>query len=232
MNPETAKALSDAVAKTRHPRLDYRTSEAQTYTARLRPLLSELICPGCRALDLGCGAGKFTFEMERLGAKAVGLDCSEGAIQLAREIAIEMGSSALFQVGTFESIPFPDNNFDLVLFPKNIIECSYEEMDSIACQVHRILRPKGRFCLQMVDGLRKLRNQQGNRVGYEIGSGLQQTTISVPEEGNFAYECAFWTVAFARFVVSRHLVFTSMEPVEDQSFFLEFIKQGEPKIHA
>lgn len=232
MNPETARALSDAIAKTRHPRLDYRTSEAQSYTARLRPLLSGRIHPGCRAFDLGCGAGKFTFEMERLGAQAIGLDCSEGAIRLAREIAQKMGSSAEFLVGTFESIPFPENSFDLVLFPKNIIECSYDEMDSIARQVRRILRSEGKFCLEMADGLERLQKTHGLGAGFETITGLRQTTIDVPDEGIYAYESAFWTVAFARFVVSRHLIFTRMEPVEGQSFFLEFIKQKDPESPA
>ena len=159
MKPEYAAAAMDAIAGLRHPRLDYRTAEAQSFAARWRPFLQTVLFPGCRTLDLGCGAGKSTFELEHLGAQAVGLDCSPGMIGLAREVAAALGSSAEFHIGLFEALPFGENSFDLVWFPQNIIECSYAEMDQIARQLGSVLRPGGKFCLTMADGLKGLKTE-------------------------------------------------------------------------
>jgi ubiquinone/menaquinone biosynthesis C-methylase UbiE len=224
VKPEFAQASSDAIARTRHPRLDYRTEEAQRYTARLRPLFQKLVFRGCRALDLGCGAGKFTFELERLGAQATGLDCSQEAIHLAHEFATATGSSAEFCVGLFEDIPFPNNSFDLVIFPQNIIECSYEEMDVIARQVSRIMSPTGKFCLEMQDGLERFCSSEGREESFDIITGNRQSIISVPNAGEFPYEVTFWTIGFARFVVSRYLNFVKMEREDNRRYVLLFEK--------
>ncbi|MFX1485145.1 MAG: SAM-dependent methyltransferase, partial [Promethearchaeota archaeon] len=40
----------------------------------VRDRLLELVKPGMRVLDLGCGPGSFTQEASRIGAEAVGVD--------------------------------------------------------------------------------------------------------------------------------------------------------------
>src|SRR5512136_1125553 len=95
MKAENAARLSDAVARKRHPRSDFRTDEARVYTNRLRPFFEQVIFPGCKALDLGCSSGKFTFAMEQHGARAVGLDCSGEAIAFAKEIAQDIHNHLL-----------------------------------------------------------------------------------------------------------------------------------------
>lgn len=222
MNVEYARPSSDAIARTKHPRLDYRTAEAKRYTSRLRPYLQQYLSAGCRALDLGCGAGKFTFEMEHLGARATGLDCSEGAIRLARELAVAMGSSAEFHVGTYEQLPFPEQSFDLVLFPMNIIECAYGEFDAIARQVAIILRHGGVFCVEMRDGLAYLRDGRA-RQEFDLLSGCHLSSIDTPE-GSFPYETTFWTVGFARFVGSRYLRFSRVDSLPSDRHVLVFQK--------
>ncbi len=223
MKPEYAASLSDALARTRHPRLDYRTAEAQRYVARLRPYLQRLVAPGCKALDLGCGAGKFTIELGRLGARAIGLDCSPEAVRLAREIAAAMGSSAHFVVGTFAALPFAAESLDLAIFPQNIVECSYEEMDSVARQLSIILRPGGRFWLEMQDGPAQEQQDEGGDT-FDPVMGKRSTRIEIPGQGEFPYETAFWTVGFARFVITRHLRFLSMEREDDRRYVLVFAR--------
>jgi len=206
----------DAIAELRHPRLDYRTPEARRFAARWRPFLAQVVFPGCVALDLGCGAGKCTFDLEQLGARAVGIDCSPGMISLAREIAQDIGSSAEFHVGTFQELPFAPHSFDLVWFPQNIIECSYEEVDRIAMQLRTILRPKGAFCLAMRDGM----ENHGDGGAFDQLTGNRVSAVDA--EGRFPYEVTFWTVAFARFVVSRHLDFDRIEPAASGRHVLVF----------
>ena len=225
MKPEYAVAASDAIARTRHPRLDYRTAEARRHCERWRPFLETVVSPGRRALDLGCGAGKCTFQLEQLGAVAAGIDCSTEMIRMAKEVAADIGSSAEFHVGLFESLPFPQNSFDLVWFPGNIIECSYEEMDVVARQVASILLPGGRFCLTMQEGIERLDTGEIGGGGFDILAGTKMTSINIPEEGEFPYEPTFWTVAFARVVVSRHLRFNRMAAIHEQTHVLVFEKR-------
>ena len=225
MKPEYAAASSDAIAKTRHPRLDFRTAEARRYCERWRPFLETVVSPGCRVLDLGCGAGKCTFELEQLGAVAVGIDCSGEMIRLAREVAADIGSSAEFHIGLFEDLPFPDESFDLVWFPDNIIECSYEEMATIARQVAAIMRPAGRFCLTMRDGIERLDAGKEGGGGFDLLAGTQMGSIRITDEKEYPYETIFWSVAFARFVVSRYLHFVGMQTLQEQRHALLFKKQ-------
>jgi SAM-dependent methyltransferase len=175
-------------------------------------------------LDLGCGAGKFTFELERFGARATGLDCSKEAVHLAREIAAAIGSSAEFHLGVFENMPFPKSSFDFVIFPQNIIEWSYDEMDRIACQVGNILAPGGKFCLEMRDALEHIGGTEGVKGSFDVITGTRQNQIYVPDEGEFPYEVTFWTVSFARFVVSRYLNFSGIEREDDNLYVLLFEK--------
>jgi 2-polyprenyl-3-methyl-5-hydroxy-6-metoxy-1,4-benzoquinol methylase len=220
MKPEFAKILSDNIAKTGHPKLDYRTVEAQLCTMKLRSYLQQLIFSGCKALDLGCGTGKFTFELEYLGAEATGLDCSQEAIRVAQKFATEMGSSSKFHVGFFENLPFLRESFDIVIFPQNIIECSYEEMDLISRQISFVLRPRGVFLLAMKDGLDRLQENQNSK--FDIITGNRQSTISIPALGDFLYETTFWTVGFACFVISRYLSFSKMDKSDDGLYIIEF----------
>lgn len=221
MKPEQASVLSDAMARTRHPRLDYRTEEARKYTARLRPFLKEALQHGQRVLDLGCGAGKFTFELEQLGAQAVGLDCSKEAISLAREIATEIDSSAEFHLGFFDKLPFPENSFDAVLFPGNIVECSYAEMDLVTFQMQSILHKGGKLYLEMQD------DSDRTPKCIDHVTGINKGKISIPGEGDFTYETTFWTIGFARFVVSRYLAFVKIDKIDDKRYILSFEKRND-----
>ena len=69
-----------------------------------------------RVLDTGCGCGRNTVHLSRLGYVAVGIDCSPNAIALSRRLAAEEGVGARFAVvdATESSDDYRDG-FDLVL---------------------------------------------------------------------------------------------------------------------
>ena len=46
---------------------------------------------GKRALDIGCGSGRYSIELARRGAEVVGLDFAPAMVELARELAEEAG---------------------------------------------------------------------------------------------------------------------------------------------
>src|SRR5712664_1569017 len=57
--------------------------EPPDYELRRRFLLDR-VKPGDRALDLGCGDGVFTAELAAAGARPVGADVAEAALERAR----------------------------------------------------------------------------------------------------------------------------------------------------
>lgn len=222
MKAELALKLTNALTQTCHPRLDFRTEEAREYSSRLRPYFQKVIKKGQRVLDLGCGTGKHTFELERAGAIAFGIDCSEDAIQYARKIASDINSNAEFHIGTFENIPFPSDSFEAVLFPQNIVECSYEEMERIVLQLQSILCLGGKLFLEMQDGLEKAKHTSIPEV--DNLSGTQERKICIPGKGAFQYNTVFWTIAFARFVIGKHLRYIDTERISKKNFMLTFEK--------
>ncbi len=61
-------------------------------------------------LDAGCGAGMASQIAAERGASVAGLDAADNLLAIARERV----PNADFRVGELESLPFPDNTFDLV----------------------------------------------------------------------------------------------------------------------
>jgi SAM-dependent methyltransferase len=98
---------------------------------------------GAEVLEVGCGrGGGAAFVRKQLGAASVvGLDFAGRAISLCRKLHPLAGLS--FVVGDAEALPFADGSFDAVLN----IESShcYASLESFLAEVHRVLRPGGRF---------------------------------------------------------------------------------------
>lgn len=67
-------------------------------------------------LDVGCGPGVSTFELETLHpeARVIGLDIAENMIRRARDHKRERESSVEFLRSNAEALPFGDGRFDLV----------------------------------------------------------------------------------------------------------------------
>lgn len=65
---------------------------------------------GTRVLDCGCGAGRFARLAADRGALVAGIDAAAPLI----EIAAERTPEGDFRVGDLESLPWPDDSFDVV----------------------------------------------------------------------------------------------------------------------
>ncbi len=225
MDPSIATPLADAYAKIAHPRSDYRTDEGKKVREYLTPALEPYISNNTDTLDLGCGMGGFTLLAENLGGRVTGIDCAESAIRFARNVAEELGSSARFDVGDFSTLPYEDESFDLVIFPNNIIMCSYDEFDKIVHEVHRVLRPKGVFVMTMRDNVRLLYSRGlGAALPWGMASGRKEGTINIPNEGSFSHPTYFWTCGFAVHIASKRLALIELSEWEKDRQALVFRK--------
>lgn len=223
MKVDQASRMSNAIARTRSPRLDYRTAEARTYTAWMEEHVRPYLHPGDLFLDVGCGSGKQTFKAESLGARAFGIDCAVEMIRYAREIARENGSGAQFFVADYAAMPFEDHSFDLALFPKNTVECSYSEASFLSQEIQRVLNPGGLLILTVRDALlHRAGSPAAVSESYDVLSGGEGGAVSIPGQGDFEYPTYFWTVGFARFVFGQHLSFKESREISAHTYQLVF----------
>jgi len=101
-----------------------------------------------RILDIGCGAGRTTIGLYKLGYHLIeGLDLSEDMIVQARRISKELNYNIIFSVGDAACLGYDDENFEAVLFSFNgIMQIpGRENRIKVLKEIKRILKPKGYF---------------------------------------------------------------------------------------
>lgn len=97
--------------------------------------------PGERAIDLGCGTGNYTLWLHSQGVKVTGVDISGRMLEEARKKAA--GLDVEFIEANLMQLPFEDNSFDLAVC--NVALEFVENAKVVLQEVHRILKPSGRF---------------------------------------------------------------------------------------
>jgi D-alanine-D-alanine ligase len=106
-------------------------------------------------LDLCCGNGRHSLELARRGFRnVVGLDYSAELLQVARERAGSEGLKVRFKQGDARNLPFPSNAFDAVIMMGNSFGYFADPFDDLRVlkEVQRVLRPYGKFLLDVADG--------------------------------------------------------------------------------
>ncbi len=97
---------------------------------------------GLRALDCGCGEGRFCrILVERGAAYVLGVDLCQPMIDAARELQT---SNDDYQLGDVQDLSFLEaESFDLAVSYLN--QCDLADFDSNTREVFRVLKPGGRF---------------------------------------------------------------------------------------
>jgi SAM-dependent methyltransferase len=108
------------------------------------PWLISQHASGGRALDYGCGAGRSTRLLKRLGYDASGIDISDAMLEAAR--ALDPGGDYRRLDGA--RIPLPDGSVDLAFSSLVFFEIpSVAGMTEAAAEIRRVLKPGGVFVL-------------------------------------------------------------------------------------
>ncbi|MCW3018807.1 MAG: bifunctional 3-demethylubiquinone-9 3-methyltransferase/2-octaprenyl-6-hydroxy phenol methylase [Solirubrobacterales bacterium] len=84
--------------------------EPADFALRRRFMLDN-VAAGQRVLDVGCGEGRFTAELVRAGAHAVGIDVAEEPLRRARALHPQLDLRLVDGEGAWE---LPDAGFDVV----------------------------------------------------------------------------------------------------------------------
>jgi SAM-dependent methyltransferase len=99
---------------------------------------------GQRVLEIGCGTGCDLLQFAKNGANATGVDITPMHLELARR---RVGSLAQVIESDARKLPFPDSSFDYV-YSHGVLHHS-DEPRKIVDEIFRILRPGGRFNIQV-----------------------------------------------------------------------------------
>jgi demethylmenaquinone methyltransferase / 2-methoxy-6-polyprenyl-1,4-benzoquinol methylase len=96
------------------------------------------IGPGSRVLDVATGTGDLAIELASRGAEVVGMDFSEGMLELAREKA----PGLRFERGNALDLPYDDGEFDAVTV--GFGARNFDDLDRGLAEMARVTRPGGR----------------------------------------------------------------------------------------
>jgi len=153
-------------------------------------------------LDLGCGGGRTTIALARLGYQPTGIDLSKPLLEAASRRYPELD----LRLMNATKLGFPDESFDAALFSYNGIDCIYPVAERLRCvtEVCRVLKPGGMFLLSSHNligalfsggyyyvrghwnALKLLARQRGNRLArewyirYQDGGSVQYLYSAPP----------------------------------------------------
>ncbi len=110
-------------------------------------VLSEKLPEGGMVLDIGCGRGKWAFDLARRGFRVIGIDYISKIIEKDNEEVKNHGltKNLRFIEGDALDIPFTDDGFDGVLDIGLLSNLPAEDFEMYAGEAARVLKPGGYF---------------------------------------------------------------------------------------
>lgn len=99
-----------------------------------------------RALDVGCGEGRFCRMLAAEGVLTVGIDPTKPLIEEARR----RDPDGDYRLGMAEALDFADGSFDLVVSYLTLIDI--DDVEAAIAEMARVLRPGGSLLIANLNG--------------------------------------------------------------------------------
>ena len=130
-------------------------------------------------LEIGCGTGKNTRLLSRIGEKIEAVDFSEGMISLAKEKL--KSSNVTFSVADITH-PWHCDNSSVDLIVCNLVLEHIENLSFIFSEAFRVLIPGGHFFLSE---LHPFRQYQGTQANFQTSQGTTEIQAFVHHISDF-----------------------------------------------
>lgn len=98
-----------------------------------------------RILDLGCGTGKHSIFLARIGFSVYATDLSSTGVEIARQKAKSLSLDICFEQHDMKTIPYMDDFFDAVICTWTIYHGTLDDIRRTISEVFRVLKPNGMF---------------------------------------------------------------------------------------
>jgi demethylmenaquinone methyltransferase / 2-methoxy-6-polyprenyl-1,4-benzoquinol methylase len=136
--PDTqVRAMFDRIAGV-YDRMNSVMTAGMHHVWRERAVDLARVGPGSHALDVATGTGDLAIALSRRGAEVVGLDFSEGMLELARRKAPQLR----FDQGDALALPYADGEFDAVTV--GFGARNFADLSRGLAEMARVTKPGGR----------------------------------------------------------------------------------------
>ncbi len=143
---------------------------------------------GKRILEVGCGQAACSRWLTARGADAVATDLSAGMLRHAREGNARTGMAVPLLQATAESLPLADASFDAACSAFGAIPF-VASVDVVFAEVHRVLRPGGRWVFSVTHPMRWIFPDDPGPQGLTVTQPYFDRTpyVEVDEDGVATY---------------------------------------------
>ncbi len=118
-------------------------------------------------LEVGCGAGRWSFGLARRGARPVGLDFSKAQLSIARRLQRGRARRVPLVLGTAEALPFGPARFDLVFCDWGAL--TFADPRRSIPEAARVLRRGGRLVFATSSPFRAVaQHRRGDRMSRRL----------------------------------------------------------------
>lgn len=147
-------------------RLDHNTYGRINFLLHM-DFIKEIIRPGIKVLDAGCGAGRFSIELAKLGCEVTLFDLSEEQLRIAKakveESHLESRINAYIQGDIRDLSIIPGNTYDLVLCYGAPLSYILEGREEAVAELVRVTKENGTVAISVNNKWGILKMLLGNR---------------------------------------------------------------------
>ena len=137
-----------------------------------------------KALDVGCGEGRFCRMLRQHGIDATGIDPTPALLEAAR-LRDKKGT---YLEARAECLPFNDNAFDLVVSYLSLIDIP--DMELAIAEMARVLAPNGTLLIANLNSFNTaccdtgwIRDNAGRHIFYPVDNYLEQRSMWIEYRG-------------------------------------------------
>jgi SAM-dependent methyltransferase len=166
-------------------------------TAQEVPFIVEVLGlkPGQRVLDVGCGPGRHSIELAKLGMKVTGIDVSDAFLRIAARDAESADVSVSFFEVDARQMPF-DNEFDAVI---SICQGGFGLMGAddplVLRRITEAAKPGGRVLLTAFSALLEAA-QKRPEANFDVDAGVIHEKFTVKDESGAEKDMDAWTSVY------------------------------------